>query len=152
MAHEFPVSVHWPASGEPGTTVPDFTRQLRADVPGKPSIPTSSASLYQGDDSRWNPEDLFGASLATCHLLTYLALTKKAGVDVRRYDDDVKVILESTGGPTRITQIRLAARIEVAKGTDLEKARVLFEKAHKYCFIGNSITSEVVMEPTFVEV
>jgi hypothetical protein len=30
--------------------------------------------------------------------------------------------------------------------------REMFEKAHKYCFIGLSITSEVLMEPTIVSV
>ena len=83
-------------------------------------------------------------------MLTFLALAKKVRLDVRGYEDHVTVTLDTVDKVTRITKVRLAPTIRVAPGTDAAKVREMFEKAHKYCFIGLSITSEVLMEPTII--
>ncbi|AKF10917.1 OsmC family protein [Sandaracinus amylolyticus] len=145
--HEYPLRLTWH-----GTTAgpAEHTRDAVASTGRKPDIPVSAGSAFLGDDTRWNPEDLFGASLATCHMLTFLSLVKKVKVDVRHYADDVSVRIESVEGVTRVTRVRLAPTITIAPGGDVEKTRMMFVKAHKYCFIGNSTTAEVVMEPTIV--
>ncbi|UJR85679.1 OsmC family protein [Sandaracinus amylolyticus] len=145
--HDFPLKLTWQ-----GTTAgpAEHTRNAVASTGQKPDIPVSAGGAYLGDDTRWNPEDLFGASLATCHMLTFLALAKKVKIDVRRYEDNVSVRIEAVEGVTRVTRVLLAPTITIAPGSDAEKARVMFEKAHKYCFIANSTTAEVVMEPTVV--
>lgn len=145
--HEFPLQLRWE-----GSTASEFSRDAVASTGGKQDIAVSAASSYSGNDSRWNPEDLLGASLATCHMLTFLALAKKVRLDVRGYEDHVTVSLDTVEKVTRVTKIRLAPTIRVAPGTDVAKVKEMFEKAHKYCFIGQSITSEVVMEPTVEEV
>ena len=52
---------------------------------------------------------------------------------------------------TRITRVHLRPVIRVAPGTSKAKVEELFEKAHKYCFVANSVTCEAVMEPRIVE-
>jgi organic hydroperoxide reductase OsmC/OhrA len=150
MATHFPLTLRWE-----GTTTRhaagEHTRAATASVPGKPDLAVSAAGPYGGDDARWNPEDLLGASLATCHMLTFLALARKARLDVRGYEDAVQVVLDSVERVTRVTEVRLSPTIRVAPGTDAGKVRELFEKAHKYCFIGLSLTAAVRMEPTVVE-
>jgi organic hydroperoxide reductase OsmC/OhrA len=145
--HEFPLQLRWE-----GSTASEYTRDAVASTAGKQDIAVSSASSYGGNDTRWNPEDLLGASLSTCHMLTFLALAKKVRLDVRGYEDRVTVMLDTVDKVTRVTKIRLAPTIRVAPGTNADKVREMFEKAHKYCFIGQSITSEVLMEPTIEEV
>jgi organic hydroperoxide reductase OsmC/OhrA len=145
--HEFPLQLRWE-----GSTASEFSRDAVAGTAGKQDIAVSAASSYSGNDSRWNPEDLLGASLATCHMLTFLTLAKKVRLDVRGYEDHVTVSLDTVEKVTRVTKIRLAPTIRVAPGTDAAKVREMFEKAHKYCFIGQSITSEVLMEPVIEEV
>lgn len=141
---EFPVRLKWEGS----TAEADYPRNAIAGAPGKHVIQASSAAGYGGDPARWNPEDLFGAAIATCHMLTFLALAKKVGVDVRRYEEDATVSLGTVDRVTRITKVRLAPTITIAPASDPAKAREMFEKAHKYCFVANSTTAEVVMEPT----
>lgn len=142
--HEFPVRLKWE-----GSTVPaDYSRNAIAGAPGKHVIQVSTGPSYGGDPSRWNPEDLFGAALANCHMLTFLALARKAGVDVRSYEEDATVTLDTVQHVTRITKVRLAPKITISASSDPEKTREMFEKAHKYCFVGNSTTAEIVMEPT----
>lgn len=144
--HEFPLQLRWE-----GSTASEYGRDAVASTAGKQDIAVSAASSYGGNDARWNPEDLLGASLSTCHMLTFLALAKKVRLDVRGYEDRVTVMLDTVDKVTRVTKIRLAPTIRVAPGTNAAKVREMFEKAHKYCFIGQSITSEVLMEPTIEE-
>jgi organic hydroperoxide reductase OsmC/OhrA len=143
MSDEHSVRIHWE-----GSTTSEYTRDAIVSADGKPALPVSAGSQYLGDPQRWNPEDLFAASLSTCHMLTFLALAKKVGLDVRRYDEFATATLDKIGRFTRVVRVRLAPRIAVAPGTDEAKVREMFAKAHKYCFIANSTTAEVVLEPS----
>jgi organic hydroperoxide reductase OsmC/OhrA len=141
----FPLSLHWT-----GSTAADYSRAATARAPGKPDIALSAGPTYSGDPARWNPEDLFGAAVSMCHMLTFLALAKKVRLDVTSYVEDATVFLDVVEGVTKVTRVRLAPTITLAAGSDADKAREMFDKAHKYCFVANSITSEVVMEPNVV--
>lgn len=144
--HVYPLSLHW--TGD--TSAQPFSRAATASTDGKVDLELSSGMGDGADLSRWNPEDLLGASLAQCHLLTFLALAAKTQLKVLAYDDAVSVELDTVEKVTSVTRIVLSPTITVAAGTDVEKVKVMFEKAHKYCFIGNSLKSEVVMNPTVV--
>jgi organic hydroperoxide reductase OsmC/OhrA len=143
---EFPLQVRWE-----GSTASEFSRDAVASTAGKQDIAVSSAPSYAGNGAHWNPEDLFGASLATCHMLTFLSLAKKVRLDVRGYEDRATVVLDTVDKVTRVTKVRLAPTIRVAPGTDAAKVREMFEKAHKYCFIGQSTSAEVEMAPVIEE-
>ena len=147
MSHRFPLSVTW--TGD--TLASTYGRDALLQSPGKPAIPASSAPQYAGDPARWNPEDLLGSALATCHMLTFLALCAKAKVQVKAYEDHAEAELDTVDKVTRITRVHLRPTIRVAPGTSQAKVVDLFEKAHKYCFIANSVTCEAVMAPRVVE-
>jgi organic hydroperoxide reductase OsmC/OhrA len=125
------------------TGAPTYTRDLTASAEGKVSLPMSSAAAYGGDDLRWNPEDTFGTALATCHTLTFLSLASKFRLSVKHVDVAVTVTLDTVERVTKITKIQLRPTITVAPGTSADKVAEAWEKAHKYCFVANSITSEV---------
>jgi len=148
MAHSYPLTLSWTGNSLDGT----YNRDAAVTNPGKPPLAVSSAPEYAGNPARWNPEDLLGSALATCHMLTFLALCAKAKVEVVGYEDHAEAILDTVDKVTRITQIHLRPTIRVARGTSMAKVIELFEKAHKYCFVANSITSEAVMAPRVVEV
>ncbi|HEY5458290.1 MAG TPA: OsmC family protein [Sphingomicrobium sp.] len=96
-----------------------------------------------------DPEEAFVASAASCHMLFFLDFARRAGVIVTSYDDEAEGEMEKgDDGKTRITRITLRPRIvygDVAP-TD-EMLADLHHKAHEACFIANSITSEIVIEP-----
>ena len=147
MAHTYPFSISW--NGD--TTAEAYTRDANAAAPGKVSLPLSSASEYAGSAERWNPEDLLGVALANCHMLTFLALAAKTRTAVLGYEDRAESVLDTVEKVTWISEIHLRPTIKVAKGTDPAKVKELFEKAHKYCFVANSIKSKVTMDPVVVE-
>lgn len=147
MAHEYPLTLTWA-----GNTLADpYSRAAVATSKGKTAIPVSSAVEYAGSVQRWNPEDLLGSALATCHMLTFLALCAKAKVEVTHYEDSAASVLDTVGKATSVTEIHLNPTIRVAPGTSKAKVEDLFHKAHKYCFVANSIKSRVVMNPRIIE-
>lgn len=140
----YPSTVTWEGS----TATRDYERDAVGTAPGKSvAIPLSAGNA---NAACWNPEDMLCASLSMCHMLTFLALAQKVGIDVRRYDGDAEAILETVDKITRVSRIRLQPTITLAAGSDEFKAKMMFEKAHRYCFIGNSLNSEVEMAPQIV--
>ena len=147
MAHTYPLTLLW--SGN--TLDSNYTRNATVTNPGNHDVPVSAGAEYGGDGNRWNPEDLLGSALATCHMLTFLALASKTKLEVKAYEDKAEAVLDTIEKVTSVTEIHLKPTIRVAKGTDAGKVVELFEKAHKYCFVANSIKCKVVMQPRIVE-
>ena len=148
MAHSYPLTLNWTGNTLDGT----YNRSATVSNPGKHALAVSSAPEYAGDSTRWNPEDLLGSALSTCHMLTFLALCAKAKVEVVGYEDHAEAILDTVDKVSRVTQVHLRPVIRVTRGTSMAKVIDLFEKAHKYCFVANSVTCEAVMNPRVVEV
>jgi organic hydroperoxide reductase OsmC/OhrA len=131
---------------------PEYSRSAELTKPaGLAAIPVSSLPMFGGTAERWNPEDLLAGTLAHCHMLTFLALAAKARVEVHAYEDRAEAALVTEERVSRVGEILLQPTIRVAAGTDVAKVEELFQKAHKYCVIANSITSKVVMEPNVIE-
>ncbi len=147
MAHSYPLTLTWTGN----TLDSAYNRNATVTNPGKHPLAVSSAPEYAGDPTRWNPEDLLGSALATCHMLTFLALCAKSKLEVKAYEDHAEAILDTVDKVTRITKVILRPVVRVAPGTSKAKVEELFEKAHKYCFVANSVTCEAVMEPRIVE-
>jgi len=140
--HRFEARLLWRKGGE-GLSASTHG----VEVAGKPALEVSAAPQYRGDPSRLNPEELFVASLASCQLLTYLALAARAGVSVVAYEDRASGTLAIADRKMRMTEIALRPRITVAPGTDETKARALVETAHDGCFIANSVSCALRIEP-----
>jgi organic hydroperoxide reductase OsmC/OhrA len=148
MAHHYPLQLNWSGNTLDGA----YNRNATVTTPGKQPLAVSSAPEYAGDAANWNPEDLLGSALATCHMLTFLALCAKAKVAVVGYEDHAEAVLDTVDKVTRVTQVHLRPVIRVMRGTSMAKVVELFEKAHKYCFVANSVTCEAVLAPRVVEV
>ena len=122
----------------------------RVEFEGRPPVEVSAAPQYRGDPSRLSPEDLFVGALASCQLLTYLALAARAGIRVLGYEDRATGTLAIAERKMRMTEVLLRPRITVAAGSDTAKARALVDDAHAGCFIANSVASAVRLEPEIV--
>ena len=96
---------------------------------------------------RANPEQLYVAALSACQALTYLFLAARAGVSVTGYSDDAVGELAMVDGAFRMATVKLRPHITLEPGADADRARALVEKAHQRCFIGNSVSAKVDIEP-----
>jgi organic hydroperoxide reductase OsmC/OhrA len=143
-ANSYRLSLEWSGSNSDYNT---FSRTHRVMFLGKPPLEVTAAPEYKGDPSRLNPEDLLVASLASCQMLTYLGIAAASKVEVLQYKDEAVGTLEKIDGKIRMTRVVLKPRIVISAGSNRDRALGLVAKAHDQCFIANSVTTEVVVEP-----
>ena len=109
-----------------------------------------SVPLPWSDASAVDPEEMFVASLASCHMLWFLALATKRKFVVDRYADAAVGVMEKDA-EGRVAVTRVTLRPEVAFGGERQPSRAeiehLHHEAHEACYIANSVKSEVLVEP-----
>jgi organic hydroperoxide reductase OsmC/OhrA len=122
-----------------------------AELPGSSAI--SSVPLPHSDPSAVDPEEMFIASLSSCHLLWFLALAAKAGYTVDRYIDEATgTLARDARGKVSMTLVTLRPQVAFSgarRPTAAEHA-ALHHDAHERCYIANSVLSELRCEPTLV--
>jgi len=147
--HYFECRLVWTgATKGPTATYEGYSREYRIDIPGKPSLRGSSAPVFKGDPALHNPEDLLVAALSGCHMLSYLALCSRAGIQVTGYEDEVEGAMARVDGVTRFTEVVLHPKVSILAGSDPEKALLLHERAHAECLIARSVNFPVRNIPT----
>ncbi|WP_334132642.1 OsmC family protein [Silanimonas lenta] len=110
----------------------------------------SSAPAYAGNPKALNPETLLVGALASCHMLTFLAVCAKRGYVVERYEDSASGRLDKNAeGRMAITHITLRPKVAFSgeKQPTAEELERLHERAHANCFIANSVRAEVEVQP-----
>jgi organic hydroperoxide reductase OsmC/OhrA len=114
------------------------------------SVPASAAPEYRGNPECVNPEEAFVASLSSCHMLTFLAIAAKKKLSLDSYSDEAVGYLEKgVSGKMMITRVVLHPRITWSPSVVVSR-EVLDEMhhgAHAECFIANSVSTEISVEP-----
>ena len=81
-------------------------------------------------------------------MLWFLHLCAEAGIIVTDYADNATgIMLETTDGGGRFTEVTLNPVVTVAEISMTEKANELHEKANGLCFIANSVNFPVYHKP-----
>lgn len=127
----------------PTKSVESYSREFRAELEGKPSLRGSADPAFHGDPTLYNPEDLLLSALASCHMLSYLAVCAHAGIVVLSYEDAAIGTLARRDARVRFVDVLLRPKVVLDAGSDIEKARALHEKAHNICVIVNSVNFPV---------
>jgi len=113
-------------------------------------VPASAAPAYLGNPQRVDPESAFVAALSSCHMLTFLAVASYKGFVVDQYEDHAIGYLEkNAAGKLAMTRVELHPRIvfgsvKIPTATDLDW---MHDKAHRECFIANSVSTEILVKP-----
>lgn len=125
----------------------DRTHDVR--FPGGQALQGSAAPDYKGDPAKANPEEMLAAALASCHMLTFLAIAARSRLVVDAYEDEAEATLgKDDGGKLAVTKVVLRPRVTFAgEAPTPEKLADLHRKAHDNCFVGRSVRCEVVVEP-----
>lgn len=147
--HHFEAKIRWTGNKGVGTTTYDaYSRDHIIQCEGKPEILSSSAPVFRGDASRYDPEDLLVASLSSCHMLWYLHLCADAGVVVTDYTDSATgTMVVEKGGAGKFTEVTLHPVVTVEKPEMIAKANELHKMANQKCFIANSCNFPIYHHP-----
>ena len=96
-----------------------------------------------------DPEEAFVASLSSCHMLFFLDIAAKSGYVVDEYTDAaIGCMKKNTEGKTAITKVVLRpnAIFSGERIPDPGKVERMHHRAHEFCFIANSVKTEVITE------
>lgn len=142
--HHYDIQVTWTGAAAGGTRdYKTYSREYRADFPGKPSITGSADTAFRGDPKLHNPEDMLVLALSACHMLSYLALAALEELEVIAYEDSARGTMQQEGRGGRFTEVVLRPRVVLARGADPVRAEALHAEAHRTCFIANSVNFPV---------
>jgi len=112
------------------------------------SLNADAAPSWGGNSLNTNPEQALAAALSSCHMMTFLALAAKVKWPVKHFCDKAEAHLgKDPQGKMCISQIDLNPVVEFDDGFEVEQSKLddMHERAHRYCFVANSIADHVVI-------
>ncbi len=146
---EHRANLTWTRDGS-GFAYKEYPRDHRWDFPSNgQSLKASAAPKYLGSEDCVDPEEAFVASLASCHMLTFLAVASMSGFVVDSYQDNASGRLAPNENKKMVmTLVTLHPVIEFSgdKIPNPEEIEQLHVKAHHECFLANSVNTKVVWE------
>ncbi|MBA3451620.1 MAG: OsmC family protein [Deltaproteobacteria bacterium] len=146
-------TITWQATAIPADFVKGkYSREHAWTFDGGVTVPASpSPSVVPApwsNPAHVDPEEAYVASVASCHMLTFLYVAAKSGFAVASYRDEaVGVMTKNERGVPWVSKITLAPVIEYAgdKHPSAEELAKLHHAAHDGCFIANSVKTEIVV-------
>jgi organic hydroperoxide reductase OsmC/OhrA len=144
--NRYETRLHW--SGSTGLGWDHYDRTHSGSAPGAAQDVGLTTGESKGDPSLLNPELLLLMAASSCQMLWFLHLAAKARIDVVEYRDDAIALMPTDQEPVRITEIELHPLIAVAGEANEERIRKLVNTAHEHCFVANSLTAEMTINPT----
>jgi organic hydroperoxide reductase OsmC/OhrA len=103
------------------------------------AVAASSAEALGGDPAKADPEELFVASLSSCHMLWFLGLARAERIRVTSYEDEAEGEMDGHC----FTRVVLRPRVSAETEVDEETLDSLHHRAHQRCFIANSVSCPV---------
>jgi organic hydroperoxide reductase OsmC/OhrA len=144
--HRYETRLRW--TGSTGLGWEGYDRLHMATAPPAEQEIRLTTGESTGDPAILNPEQLLVMAASSCQMLWFLHLAAKARIDVVDYEDAATGLMPEDPQPVRITEITLRPRIVVAGEASEDRVRKLVQTAHEYCYIANSLSSEMTIEPT----
>lgn len=107
-------------------------------------LSASAAPEFGGDGSKADPEELLVAALSSCHMLWFVHLARERGFRVAGYRDRA----EGTMDGRSFTRVVLRPKVGwEGEGPSSQALAELHHESHAACFIANSVTFPVELEP-----
>lgn len=139
--HQYPLHITWTGNrGEGTTSYTAYGREHRIEGKDKPTLEASADTPFQGDATKYNPEDLLVASLSACHMLWFLHLCADRGIVVVAYEDrPVGILTQEAHGSGQFKEVTLHPRVQITDASQINLLPDLHELAGEKCFIANSV-------------
>jgi len=148
--HRYRLTIRW--TGNLGRGTAAYTAYSRnhelTGVEKSGPISGSSDPAFQGDPSRYNPEELLVGALSACHMLWVLHLCADAGIVITEYEDAAEgEMIERGDGSGYFTRVVLRPRMLITDAARIADAAAIHEKTHHLCALAQSVNFPVACEP-----
>jgi len=144
---EHHATIDW-KRGSAEFTYDSYSRDHTWSFEGGVQVAASAAPVYLGNASLIDPEKAYVAALASCHMLTFLAITARKRLVVDQYHDAAVGFLEKNqNGKLAVSRVVLKPRILFGiSAPTSEELKKLHSLAHGECFIANSVHTAITVE------
>jgi len=139
------VNLNWTFAAHPEMDN-TYNRNHKVAYSDDEQVMVSASPEYKGDPACADPEKVLTGALASCHMLTFLAIAEVKGFKVESYADRATGYLEKgESGRPEVTRIELQPTILFSgeNQPDATTLKRMHASAHKNCFIANSIKAHV---------
>ncbi len=144
---EHRASIEWKVDAQ-GFSPTAYNRSHSITFDGGVQVRGTAAPDFGGNPADVDPEKLLVSAVASCHMLTFLAVAAKKRLQLLSYTDDAVGVLEKDSeGKFSVTKIFLHPKV-VFEGDTQPDAAVLADlhaRAHRGCFVGNSVKADVIV-------
>lgn len=149
-SHHYQSLIKWTGNIGKGTnSYSSYERSYDIIIKNKPILKGSADPAFRGNADLHNPEDLFLASISSCHMLWYLHLCSVNKITVIDYQDKATAKMEETAeGKGHFIEAILNPVVAIIEKDKIELAEKLHQKANEFCFIANSCNFPIHHNPT----
>ena len=110
----------------------------------KASFEFATPPEFRGPEGFVSPEELFVASAHACVLTTFIAKTKKAGINILSYESSAEGMLEKVEGRMMFTTIVVKPRIKT--DGDKETVKEIASQVEKGALVLHSMKTDVTID------
>ncbi|MDN3677648.1 OsmC family protein [Flavobacterium paronense] len=136
--HQYQVKLNW---------IEDRKGILQSDVLNSKIEVVTPPEFPKGIPGLWSPEHLFVASVNSCFMTTFLAVSENSRFEFTKFECNAVGTLDRVEGKFCITEITLSPILTIKEETLKDKGIRVMEMSEKACLISNSITSKVILQP-----
>ncbi len=152
--HEYTATVSWQRGSDAKFTDQRYSRAHQWAFDGGAVVPASSSPhvvpVPMSNAAAVDPEEAFVAALSSCHMLFFLFHAAKKGFVIDRYEDAAAGVMGKNAAG-RVAMLKVTLRPQVSWGGDrrptAEDLDAMHHQSHIDCYIANSVTCEVAVEP-----
>ena len=129
-----------------------YSREHTWAFDGGLTVPASSSPsvvrVPYSNPAAVDPEEAFVASIASCHMLTYVYEASRAGFQVDAYEDEaVGAMAKNEKGVPWVSVVTLNPKITYSgeKLPSHADEQRLHHLAHEQCYIANSVKTKIIV-------
>lgn len=147
----YTAKISWKSDSSETFTKNRYTRGHTWEFDGGVSVPASSSPQVVprfSVEAAVDPEEALVAAVSSCHMLTFLYLAARDGLNIVSYEDNaIGEMSKLDDGRQWISQITLDPQIEwLGDEPSSDQITDLHHRAHNECYIANSVKSEIIIK------
>jgi len=151
--HQYTAQLTWQRGDQPFVDH-RYSRRHLVRFDGGVEMPASASPhvvrVPMSDPAAVDPEELFVASLASCHMLWFLSIAAQQGFRVDSYADNAAGVMAKAPSGKLVVSVVTLRPVVCFSGERMpsreEHAR-MHHRAHEECYLANSVKTEVRCEP-----
>lgn len=131
-----------------------YSRAHVWEFDGGISVPASASPhvvrLPFSREEAVDPEEAFVASIASCHMLSFLWVASEQGFVVDSYADEARGIMRKNNkGRIAVVRVALFPRTKFSGKNQPSESQLnaMHHEAHEICYIANSVRTEILCTP-----